>query len=121
MENKRRFSRIACDENIIIKFKENIVEAALMEISLKGALIHFKDDLGLQVGDRFQLLLTLKDSDDIIQFKTEVIYGINNFVGVKFVLMDIESFMLICRFIEVRTDTPQQIRDELDCLTLPDL
>jgi len=121
MEDKRQFSRISCGENIIIKLKENFVEATLVEISLKGALIQFIDDLGLQEGDSFQLLLTLNDSDDIMQLETEVIYEINNFIGVKFVLMDIECFKLICRFIEVRTDTPQLIRNELDYLTLPDL
>jgi len=120
MENKRRFSRLACDENIVIKFKENFVEATLVEISLKGALVQFKEDLGTQVGDCFQLLLTLKESNDVIQFKTEVIYNINNYIGVKFVLLDIESFMLICRFLEARTNAPQQIRHELDYLVLPD-
>jgi len=119
MENKRRFSRIACDENTIIKFRENFVEATLMEISLKGALIKFKEDLGTQVGDNFQLLLTLKESNDVIQFKTEVIYSFNNYTGVKFVLTDIESFRLICCFLEARTDTPQQIRSELDSYILP--
>jgi hypothetical protein len=112
MENKRRFSRIACDDKIIVKFKENLLEASLLETSLQGALVAFKEEVSIQIGDAFQLVLTLKDSDDIVQFKSEVIYKLNNYLGVKFLLLDIESFGHISRYLEARSDDPQQIRNE---------
>ena len=112
MENKRRFSRIACDDKIIVKFKENLLEASLLETSLQGALVAFKEEVSIQIGDAFQLVLTLKDSDDIVQFKSEVIYKLNNYLGVKFLLLDIESFRHISRYLEARSDNPQQIRNE---------
>ncbi len=113
MEKKRLFSRITCDEKIIVLFNKETVEARLLEVSLKGALMEFKEEPLMLVGERCRITLTLKDSDVVLQFRAEVVHGSKNRVGVKFKFMDIDTFIHLRSFLEARTADPQLICEEM--------
>jgi hypothetical protein len=117
MEEKRRFSRIACLEKAIVQCGEEIVEAEILDISLKGALLQLNDDADMSTGDKFQITLQLMDSDIVLQFLAELAHRRKNLMGVKFVHMDIDSFMHLRSLLEARTANPQQVMDEIPFLT----
>ncbi len=113
MEEKRRFGRISCFENVIVQCGKGNVEATILDISLKGALLEFTDDLIMREGDKCLISLNLKDSDVFLQFLAESIHNREHRAGVKFVRMDIDSFIHLRNLLETRAANPQQVRDEI--------
>ena len=51
MHEKRRFNRVTCLEKLAVGFDGNIIRAELLDISLKGALVEFENDVTFQNGD----------------------------------------------------------------------
>jgi hypothetical protein len=117
MEEKRRFRRIACIEKVIFQCGEGVIEAEMLDISLKGALLELNDEAAISTGDKCRITLNLKDSDIFLQFLAELVHRRNNLVGVKFVHMDIDTLIHLRSLLEARTANPQQVMDEIAFLT----
>ncbi len=118
MVDKRHFSRIACSEKVIVKYSNNIVEAILMDISLKGALVLLPDNIFMHIGDNFLMTLSLQNSDVVLQFRTEVKHCRKNYIGAKFIYMDVDTFIHLKKLLEARTTNPESITDEFNSFLL---
>jgi hypothetical protein len=118
MEEKRRFSRFACNENIIVQLSERRIEARILNISLKGALVVFDDDVSIQEGDKCKIKLKVTHPDTIISltFASLVSHVRKNQVGVMFARMDIDTLIHLRNYLEARTANPQLVFDEFDHL-----
>jgi hypothetical protein len=116
MEEKRQFSRVACEENIIVKFGKDCILTNLLDISLNGALFEFDHDISIREGDIIHLALKLKNTDVILQFISEIVHSRKNLVGVKFVHTDIDTVINLRRIIGGITTIPQQAADNLTCI-----
>ena len=114
---KRRFTRIGCKMKALVQLDNLlIVEANILNISLKGALFELDDHCVFQNGDKWQLKFKLPDSDIGLQFKTEVIHSQKKMVGVKFVHIDIDTMIHLRSLMEGRTSNPEQVERELALL-----
>ncbi len=112
MDETRNFSRVSCNEKVIVQFGNNIVDAILTNISLRGALVLFPDDIFMHIGDSFLMTLNLQNSDIVLQFRSEVKHFRKNYAGVKFVYMDVDTFIHLKNLLTARTANPELIRDE---------
>jgi c-di-GMP-binding flagellar brake protein YcgR len=114
MEDKRRFNRVTCEEKLLVCFDGSSARAQLLDISLKGALVEFENDVSFQLGDILDITLTLDNSDIVLQFESKVIHRNNNLAGVKFIRIDLDSMIHLRSFIEARTMDPEQVIREFD-------
>ncbi len=117
MFNIRRYSRIWCNENALVRIDDILeLEVQILNISLNGAFFKLKQDCVFQKGDNWQLFYALPNSDMILHFKTEVVHSDDNFVGVKFVNVDRDTMIHLCRFLETKFENPQQLAAEFSSL-----
>ncbi len=116
MEEKRRFSRISCFERVLVQCGKGNVEANIVDISLKGALLEFDEDEIMCLGDKCLITLNLKDSDIFLKFLAESVHSCKQLAGVKFVRTDIDTFIHLRSLLESRMANPQQVTDEIALL-----
>jgi c-di-GMP-binding flagellar brake protein YcgR len=114
MEERRHFNRITCEEMVLVGFDGSIVRAQLLDISLKGALVEFENDVKFQHGDILDISFTLDNSVIVLQFGSKVMHRSNNVVGVKFVHIDLDSMIHLRSFIEARSTDPEQVAKEFE-------
>ena len=114
MEDKRRFHRVTCEEKVLVGLDGSTASAQLLNISLKGALVEFENDVAFQNGDILDITLPLDDSDISLQFEAKVMHRSNNVVGLKFVRIDLDSMIHLRSFIEARTMDPDQVLKEFE-------
>jgi hypothetical protein len=114
MEEKRRFNRVTCEEMLLVRFDGSSTRAQLLDISLKGALVEFENEVSVQLGNILDITLTLDNSDIVLQFESKVIHRNNNVVGVKFIRIDLDSMIHLRSFIEARTMDPEQVIREFE-------
>ena len=69
-EEKRRFHRILCDGEVIIRYGEAIFKAPLIDLSLKGALTGRPENWTAEVGTACRLEILLDNSDTPIMMDT---------------------------------------------------
>ena len=114
MEETRKFTRIMCNMHARVQIDDLIiVEANILNISLKGAFFELPDYCLFQIGDKWQLTFILPNSDIRLKFKTEVMHSRGKMVGVKFVHIDIDTMIHLRSLIECRTSSPDQVEREL--------
>jgi hypothetical protein len=114
MEEKRRFNRVTCEEKLLVRFDGSSTRAQLLDISLKGALVEFENEVPVQLGNILDITLTLDNSYIVLQFESKVIHRNNNVVGVKFIRIDLDSMIHLRSFIEARTMDPEQVIREFE-------
>ena len=110
---RRHFSRVKFDADINLKFNEINFRGHLIDISLKGALIEYTDDIDLKKEDRGELIVTLGDSDIILKINVTVMYHNNFELGVRFGEMELETVMHLRRLVELNIGDSEKVRDEL--------
>ncbi len=113
---KRRFSRISFAEKSIVEFGGSSVEVDLLNISLKGALVQFGEDMNCSPGDIWKLSFHLGNSDINMEFKAVVVHASGNLAGVKFMETELNTMIHLRNLMEARTMDPEKVRRELDFL-----
>lgn len=113
MNSKRNFSRINFAANAQIELKYNIIEAELLDISLKGTLMHPKIQPPLEKGDRCTLKIFLHSSDIILSFNAELVHIQQNDFGFKFLDIDIDTMTHLRRLLDLNIGDQDKITNEL--------
>jgi len=114
MEDNRRFNRVKCEEKVLVGFEGSIASAQLLNISLRGALVEFDNNVTFQLGDILDITFPLDTSDILLQFEAKVMHRNNNVAGVKFIRIDLDSMIHLRSFIEARTMDPDQVLKEFE-------
>jgi len=118
MEEKRRFTRIACNNKAVVVINNAlIIDVNILNISLNGALFESTNEFIFRNEDKWQLTFKLPNSDINLQFETEVVHSSGNRVGVKFIHMGLDTMIHLRSLLEARTSKPQEIANELAFLT----
>ncbi len=118
MKEKNRLTRVSCNEKVLVQYCNNSVHALLMNISLRGALVLFPDDIFMHIGDKLQMTLNLKESGVVLRFNTEVRHCKKNFIGFRFIYMDSDTFIHLTKFIVTRTAIPTVLLADYEQLLL---
>lgn len=96
-----------------MEFKERTLDAHLLDISLKGALVAFDRDVEPVSGEECTLSVYLNSSDIVLSFDSAVVHFHDNKTGLKFTSFDIDSMIHLRSLLELNTADPDQVRSEL--------
>jgi len=116
MSEQRHFHRIRFDVKIQIEINGKVHEASLVDISLKGVLVETPGGLTTDPGNNCRLTIQLKNSDVVISFDGEVVHVKDGLVGIKIILIEVESMIHLRRLVTLNSENSEQVRDELKAL-----
>lgn len=116
----RRFSRVRFEEQCLLEYGSRSLEGRLLNISLKGALVEFRDKGIFFPGDRWRLAFHLGNPDFVMRFGAEVVHTASRLAGFKFVEADLNTMFHLRNLLEARLPDPDRLRGELDCLNAED-
>ena len=89
MDEKRYFSRINFTAQTKIELNDNVYEGELLDLSLRGALLSFKDQVPMKMKDKCTLIICLHSSDIKLIFEAELTHIHKNNLGFRFLGEDV--------------------------------
>jgi hypothetical protein len=116
MSEQRHFHRIRFDVMIQIEINGTVHEASLVDISLKGVLIETAGGFTTELGNSCHLTIRLNNSDVVISFDGKVVHVNDGLVGIKIILIDVESMIHLRRLVTLNSENSERVRDELNAL-----
>lgn len=116
MPEQRHFHRIKFDVKSKIEINGAVSETALVDISLKGALVDRPLGFTPQLGDQCRVTIHLSNSDVIFSFNGVVVHVNDDQVGIKITLIDIDSMIHLRRLVTLNSENSEQVRSELHAL-----
>ncbi len=114
MDEKRYFTRINFKAHSQIEFDNNTYEGDLLDISLRGALLSFKDPVPLKKKDCCTLIIHLHSSDIKLIFEAELTHIHENNMGFKFLGEDVGTMTHLRNLLSLNVGDYDKITDELD-------
>ncbi|MFQ5650678.1 MAG: PilZ domain-containing protein [bacterium] len=118
MEERRRFSRIKFVTDVQVEYGKHTFEAELLDISLQGVLLQFKEPAPLEIdlGDTCDLHLVLAPSEIRLQFSMKLVHNKTGQFGFNFLSEDIETMAHLRRLIELNLGDEGKVTRELPFL-----
>jgi|TARA_B100002003_G_C13823595_1_gene405275 hypothetical protein len=114
MDEKRYFSRINFAARTQIEFNSNVYEGELLDLSLRGALLSFKDQIPMKMKDSCTLVISLHSSDIKLIFEAELTHIHKNNLGFKFLGEDVGTMTHLRNLLSLNVGDYDKITDELD-------
>lgn len=103
MSEKRKFSRIIFSGQCSLNEKTSgeIWQTELVDISLKGALVHKPDNWHYQENTPVQLQLCLEGSDIVLEGDGVICHQEEGRLGIKFLTLSLETISHLKRLIQL--------------------
>jgi len=115
-DEKRRFSRISFDADVLISKDGQEWRTALLDISLNGLLVNSPADWrGLQ-GEQFHAEVIFPDSGSLIHVEVSVAHNNDGRSGLQVNNIDVESVAHLRRLIELNLGDEELLNRELTSL-----
>lgn len=116
LNEKRRFSRIPFDANVLISQDGKEWRSKLLDISLKGVLIETPRNWDAVNGEHFHLEVIFADSGSLISGDISVAHIGQSHIGFEITQIDIESVGHLRRLVELNLGDPELLDRELATL-----
>ena len=113
---KRRFSRIRFDANVLISQNGREWRSKLLDISLKGVMIEAPTGLDTTIGERFHLEVIFTGSGSLISGNITVAHIRETHIGFEIFQIDLESAGHLRRLVELNIGNPELLERELTAL-----
>ena len=113
MPERRNFQRVSFTTNAEILCNNKKYNGALLDISLKGALIQGTGHIPLKMGSRCDLTIHLLETEIVLNFEADLIHTEENRLGFKFVSEDTETAMHLRRLLELNIGSADEIEKEI--------
>lgn len=113
---KRRFSRIPFDANVLLSKDGTEWRAKLLDISLKGILIETPRNWDAVTGERFHLEVIFAESGSLISADISVAHSEASHIGFEIMQIDVESVGHLRRLVELNIGDPELLDRELAAL-----
>ncbi len=114
MDEKRYFSRISFKAHSQIEFNDKIYEGELLDLSLRGALLNFKEQIPIRMIDSCTLIIHLHSSDIKLIFNAELAHIRENNLGFKFISEDVGTITHLRNLLSLNVGDYDKITDELE-------
>ncbi len=114
MDDRRYFSRINFTAKSQIESNGKVYEGELLDLSLRGALLCFKNQIPLKKNDQHTLIIYLHSSDIKLIFDAELAHIHRNNLGFKFKNEDIGTMTHLRNLISLNVGDYDKITDELE-------
>ena len=112
-KNRRNFSRVKFDSTAFINLGTTRIQAHLVDISLRGALVALIDDVVIEKGKNCQFEFHLNETEIVLFVNAMVVFSNAQDIGLKFDNIDLESMIHLRRLVELNIGDPDQIQKEL--------
>ena len=113
MEERRKFVRVKFLAEVEVVYFDNTYRAELLDLSLKGALIHPKDEIPMGLGNSWHIIISLAAKDLDLEFKAELAHLNGEKLGLKFLTQDIDTMTHLRRLLELNVCDHDRITQEL--------
>ena len=114
---RRHFWRASFHAPAQLTFPHSILEAELLDISLKGALLELPTGTTATLNDQCQLRLQLGVEDEAIVMDTTVIHaGSGQRIGLRCDAIDVDSITHLRRLVQINAGDPELLERELSSL-----
>ena len=113
---QRNFSRIPFDSEVLIIKDDKSWASTLLDVSLKGALVHQPEEWGASIDDLCTLEITLGEGI-IIKMEARAAHVENQQIGFRCEHIDLESISHLRRLVELNTCDEDLLTRELHALT----
>lgn len=109
----RHFSRIAFDSNVSLQLHEQTINAQLIDIALKGALVQTATPQPVVLQEKCRLKLALADGGDRIEMVGRIVHLEDRNIGIECQDIDLASLTQLRRLIELNSDDADLMNREL--------
>lgn len=114
---QRRFSRFKIVEKCFVDYRNGSSEVTLKDISLKGAMVEFKDSIPVTAGEGVCLSFPLGHSDKYLQFNAEIIHAQGRIAGMRFFETDLGTLFDLHSLLMANTGNIELLKREFDCVS----
>ena len=112
-DEKRHFSRITFDAEVLLNKDGKEWRANMIDISLNGLLLGTPDDWNSSEGENYHFEIVFTDSNHLIQGKVTVAHQDENRVGFKITSIDVDSVGHLRRLVELNLGDEELLNREL--------
>lgn len=117
MSNERRhYSRVAFHSPAQLRFGEQAIDVAVLDLSLKGALLRLPEDRPLPVAASCTLTVPLDESDNKIRMEATLSHVDGRYAGLTCHGIDLDSITHLRRVVELNLGTEELLERELSAL-----
>lgn len=113
MDGKRHFSRIHFVAHTQLKYQDKTYRGELLDLSLKGALLQFKENIPIIKGEKCEIIIHLPSSNINLNFEAKLVHIHSGHFGFKFVSEDIDTLTHLRKMIELNIGDHEQVTNEL--------
>ncbi len=117
MKEQRRFSRVNFHAHTWVSHAGQRVDAELLDLSLRGALLAIDQVVLLQKGQVYPIEIQLGGSDIILKITAELVHIAQEHYGFRFQSIDLDSLAHLRRLMEMNLGDAEQVDRELFFLT----
>ena len=110
---KRQFRRIDFQTKVFLVHQKKRIEAQLLDLSLKGALLFMDEGTFLHEGDRVSLEMRLGSTYNFLCARADLVHMQKNNFGFKFTSIDLDSLSHLRRLLEINSGDTELIHREL--------
>lgn len=114
MNEKRYFSRINFTAQSQIEIDEKVYSGDLLDLSLRGALLKYKEQIPIKMNDICTLTIHLHSSDIKLIFDAELVHIYQNNLGFKFMSEDVGTMTHLRNLLSLNVGDYDKITDELE-------
>ncbi len=114
MDDKRYFSRINFTAQSQIEINDKVYSGELLDLSLRGALLNFKEQIPAKMNDKCTLTIHLHSSDIKLLFDAELVHIHQNNLGFKFTSEDVGTMTHLRNLLSLNVGDYDKITDELE-------
>jgi hypothetical protein len=113
---RRRFSRISFHRPAELELPSSRTIAAVLDVSLKGALVEVPAGVEVGPGERCGLVIRLDAGDAVIRMDGDIAHRDRRLVGVRCHDIDLDSIAHLRRLVELNLGDEDLLHRELGAL-----
>ncbi len=114
MDDKRYFSRINFTAKSQIEIDDKVYPGELLDLSLRGALLKFEEQIPAKMSDICTLTINLHSSDIRLIFDAELVHIDQKGLGFKFISEDVGTMTHLRNLLSLNVGDYDKITDELE-------
>lgn len=109
----RHFSRIPFRADVVLQLHDRTMDVQLVDIALKGALVHATTPQALVLQETCRLVLPLTDGGESIVMAGKIVHHEGSNIGIECNEIDVASLTQLRRLIELNTGDADLMDREL--------
>ncbi len=115
-EDKRRFSRIPFDANVLLSKDGKEWRTSMLDISLNGLLVRTPENWEAVVGQHLDAEILFSDAGPVIAAEVTVAHQQDGRIGLQVLNIDVDSVAHLRRLVELNLGDEALLNRELELL-----